>query len=294
MQRPQKPLPTVGSSPIEDVLLVAKFRRDKGFSFETTSLPGHLLQVVISGRVHLEVSGRQYELRRGNLIWFHEDEHQRGQVVDSPWIFYSVNFIAPSLPPPSFETRLLSVDKKVIEQFEGLLSVWSDSAVPQAVREFHVHATLLQLLAKLTTPEQQALHMDPKARLWWELETKLRNDLRRPIDLSVMSQISKRSQATIARSCQHAIGMPPLKRLKQVRLSLARGLVWSSHLSLTEIAERVGYARVHEFSRDFRKRFGVSPSYDRSHSDYDALRREIARGYGRRYGVPRPRKLRRR
>jgi transcriptional regulator GlxA family with amidase domain len=127
--------------------------------------------------------------------------------------------------------------------------------------------------------------MDPKARLWWELESELRRDLQRPITLALMAQLTKRSQATIARSCQHAVGMPPLKRLKQVRLSLARGLIWSSRLTMTEIAERIGYARVHEFSRDFRKQFGIAPSYDRAHSDYDALRREIARGYGRRYGV---------
>ncbi len=288
MRSSRKPLATVGSSPVEDVLLVARFRREKGFTFETTSLPGHMIQITVQGGVHLEVSGRQHDLRPGQVIWFHEDEHQRGAVIDPPWIFYSVNFIAPSLPPPAFESRLRRGGESVIRQFEQLHRVWSDDGVPPAIREFRVHAALLELLTHLTTPAQQAMHMDPRARLWWELETELRKDLRRPITLATMAQIAKRSPATIARSCVHAVGMPPLKRLKRVRLSLARGLVWSSRLSLTEIAERVGYDRVHEFSRDFRKQFGVAPSYDRVHSDYDALRREIARGYGPRYGVPRP------
>src|SRR5690242_1297274 len=104
MKPASKALPTVGSSPIEDILLVAEFRREKGFSFETTSLPGHMVHVIVSGRVHLEVSGRHYDLRRGQGIWFHEDEHQRGAVIEAPWIFYSVNFIAPTLPPPAFES----------------------------------------------------------------------------------------------------------------------------------------------------------------------------------------------
>jgi AraC-like DNA-binding protein len=280
----------VGSPPVQDVLLVARFTRAEGFTFSTTSLPGHLIQVTISGAVHLEVSGQQYDLKRGDAIWFHEDEHQRGRVLQAPWSFYSVNFIAPTLPPPAFDARVWSVKDDVIAQFAALHEAWYDTGVPPAVRELQVHVHLLQLLAKLTTHEQLAGHVDPRARLWWELETELRKDLRRAMNLATMAKIAQASPATVSRSCRYALGISPLKRLKQVRLSLARGLVWSSKLTMTEIAERVGFRRIHEFSRDFRNHFGVSPSYARAHSDYDALRREISRGYGRRYGVARPRK----
>lgn len=281
-------MPPIGISPVERIELVALYRREKGFRFETHNPSGHTLQLTAGGSAYNECSGREYVVKRGTLLWAHDSELVRGHVVHPPWVFYSVNFIAPTFPPPEFEARSCAVGQDILDKFKALHAVWNDVAVPVGLRTLRTHAALLDLLANLTPTPQHQIHVNPKARLWWDLETELRRDLRRPISLALMTQLTGCSQATIARSCQAAVGMPPLKRLKLLRMSMARGLVWSSDLSMTRIAERVGYARVHEFSRDFRKQFGRSPSYDRGHSDYDALRGEIARGYGHRYGVPRP------
>src|SRR6185295_17202863 len=89
--------------PLEKVLFVARMERGPGFSFDQYSLPGHHLNVVKRGRVEIECNGRQYELGRGDLIWYHEVEQVRGRVLTAPWLYYTVNFVAPSLPPPNFE-----------------------------------------------------------------------------------------------------------------------------------------------------------------------------------------------
>src|SRR3954463_7172435 len=98
--------PAVGASPVEGVLLVARVERpEPGFRFEASSLPGHLVHVIARGRVDQECNGRRYELRARTAIWYHEDELVRGTVLE-PWTFYTVNFIAPGLPPPDFSERL--------------------------------------------------------------------------------------------------------------------------------------------------------------------------------------------
>ena len=51
-----------------------------------------------------------------------------------------------------------------------------------------------------------------------------------------------------------------MKRVKQLRLSQARGMLQFSQLSISEIAYDVGYERVQEFSRDYRKHFGCTPT----------------------------------
>jgi len=50
--------------------------------------------------------------------------------------------------------------------------------------------------------------MKPRARLWWKLETELRKDLERQIDMELMIQLAKASPATIARSSRFALGLP--------------------------------------------------------------------------------------
>ena len=52
--------------------------------------------------------------------------------------------------------------------------------------------------------------------------------------------------------------------LRDVRLELAETLLKQSELSMTEIAERVGYKELSAFSRAFKKNYGVAPSEWRS------------------------------
>ncbi len=255
----------VGSSPIQSVLLVRRYRHARrDYQFQATSLPGHLIHLVLSGRVRQQCNGRQYELHPGNVIWYHEDEWVTGAVLHAPWEFYSVNFIAPCLPPPNFESRLFpSADSELRRQFQRLYAVWHEAG---AAREFRVHAALLEILARLGHPSARAVPVDPRAQLWWEIETRARQQLHTPIALPVMQQWTHRSAATIARSCRYAVGLSPLQRLMHVRMSLARGLVCGSQLAMKEIAGRVGYARVHEFSRSYHRHFGIAPTADRRHT----------------------------
>ena len=130
-------------------------------------------------------------------------------------------------------------------------------------RHLQVLAGLTQLLLELLPSELCNDSTDAQADLWWDIETKLREDLSRAIDMRLLQKLSGHSQRSIIRACHMAVGMPPMKRVKKLRLSYARGLILYSQLSLTEIALRVGYGRVQELSRDYRRQFGVTPTEDR-------------------------------
>jgi AraC-like DNA-binding protein len=256
-------LPAVGPPAVQGVRLVGELKFKSGFDFTATSLPGHLVHLVVSGHVRQEQSGRWYDLRAGNAVWYHEDELVRGSVLKGPWRFFTCNFVAPSIAPPPFERRVRRAPAGAKVAFETLLRAWRDTRVDPALREMRVHARLLDLLALLWPGRGQPFVVDPSARLWWDVETQLRNDLSVPSSLDALEAMSGRSRATIARSCLRAVGISPMKRIKQVKMSLARALVRTSELQIKEIASRVGYGRVHEFSRDYRKHFGTSARVER-------------------------------
>lgn len=254
----------VDGSPIQKVFIVAYLKRkERGFTYNEPSWPGHQIQLVERGRLHIESGGRSYEAGPGTVMWFYDNEDVHGRVLDAPWVFYSINFLAPTLPPPSFERRFIVPKKGVIRRFEALYTAWMNTRVPPLIRLFAIQARLLDILQEVTTPGQLAVRVGQETALWWHVETELRKEMSRPIDVQLMSQLVKRSPATITRSCRQAVGISPLKRVKQVRMSMARGFVWMSKLTFTEIADRVGYPRVHEFSRDYHRRFGVTPTQDR-------------------------------
>ena len=72
------------------------------------------------------------------------------------------------------------------------------------------------------------------------------------------------SRSSIVRLCRQATGMSPMKRIQQIRMEEAKGLLLSSSLNITEIAQYLGYIRMHEFSREFTLYFGTSPKQFRN------------------------------
>ncbi len=253
----------ISASPIESVLLVERIEPRLG-RFEATSLPGHLVHVVMSGRVRQECNGRVYDLAPRSAIWYHEDELVRGECFE-PWSFYSVNFIAPSLPPPEFAARLVRPPwTRTIACCRAMHAAWHDHALSAQRRELEVHAALNGLLACLASVSSaEPVRTDERSRLWWWLETEVRKRLDERLDMPALARLTGVSAATIERSCRHAVGLPPMRRLKRLRLSLAKGLLAREDLGIGEIAKLVGYDRVHEFSRDYRKFYGVPPSHGR-------------------------------
>jgi AraC-like DNA-binding protein len=255
----------VEQSPVQRLVWVVHLVRDKkGFTYDKPSMPGHHIQIVSHGRVRMETAGRAYELGRGAAIWFHENELVHGHVLEAPWKFYAIHFLAPSLPPPDFEARCRQFPpRRILGLAETLLRTWLRTSVPPLVRLCCVQSDLLRLLALVLTPSQHAVRVGQDSALWWQVENELRKDLGRAIEVATMSALVKRSPATITRSCRQAVGVSPLQRLKQLRMSMGRCLVWTSRLTFSEIAYRVGYARVHEFSRDYHKCHGLTPTEDR-------------------------------
>lgn len=257
-------LPSIEGPTIQRVVLVDRLLRPEVKTFESYSLPGQTIQLMISGRVRQEVDGRDQDYEPGAAIWYNQNELVRTEMIEAPWDYYTVNFFAPTIIPPPYEHRLKHVGTEVVEVFDRLLRAWRDVSAGPMLRHMRTHSALLDLLGALLPEPGSPYRIDPATELWWNLESRIRADLSRPLDLHVIQKLTGRSLRTIIRSCHCAVNMPPMQRVKQLRLSMARGLVLYSDLTFTEIARRVGYARGQEFSRDYHKEFDITPSKDRA------------------------------
>jgi transcriptional regulator GlxA family with amidase domain len=68
------------------------------------------------------------------------------------------------------------------------------------------------------------------------------------------------SRSHFERLFSHETGSTFRKHLREARLKRAEELLLDWRLSLKEIAGRVGYEHASSFTREFRRRFGISPS----------------------------------
>lgn len=60
-------------------------------------------------------------------------------------------------------------------------------------------------------------------------------------------------------------GSSPVQYLKRLRLLKAQMLLNQRLKNVSQIALEVGYKSVHQFSRDYKRYFGVSPTQEKRH-----------------------------
>ena len=68
------------------------------------------------------------------------------------------------------------------------------------------------------------------------------------------------SRSVLAERFTHYIGQPPMHYLTRWRMALAAGMLRSSSLSITHVAQDVGYETDPAFSRAFRREYGMPPA----------------------------------
>lgn len=88
----------------------------------------------------------------------------------------------------------------------------------------------------------------------------LQVDLRRDWTVSEMAAVLGVSAAQLRRLCARVLGASPRQLLCNLRLQAAAVLLRDPALRVKEIQARVGIADASHFCRDFRDRFGVSPT----------------------------------
>jgi AraC-like DNA-binding protein len=75
-----------------------------------------------------------------------------------------------------------------------------------------------------------------------------------------LARESNASRSVLAERFTHFVGQTPMNYLTRWRMALAANLLRSSSVSLTRVAEEVGYETDATFSRAFRREFGMPPA----------------------------------
>ncbi len=247
------------SSPLEGVTGVWKLSRDPGGYHRARSLPGHLLHLILTGSYRLRTNAREYEISTGHVIYYHETEEVEWLSNAERVVFYSVGFLAPELAPLPLDARVFPSSEAVRS---GFAELYAAGLLPRGTRRaLRLHAALLAIILQVEPWNSIATRESSAGAVGWhEIESLIREQkLFRPT-LAELSELTHRSRASIVRACRAATGTSPMKRVRDIRMAEARGLLRFSHLNISQVADYLGYPRLHEFSREFSRRFGAPPS----------------------------------
>ena len=135
-----------------------------------------------------------------------------------------------------------------------------------------------QLLAPITRQELHARlllgpHADTLQRLLWNETTasrifsatrEIQSDLSRALVVSDLAERIGMSQSAFFEHFKAVTGTSPLQYQKDLRLLHARDALRTSGAKVSDVAFRVGYESSAQFSREYARKFGLSPRQDRA------------------------------
>ncbi|MGY2257708.1 AraC family transcriptional regulator N-terminal domain-containing protein [Pseudomonas sp. SDO55104_S430] len=112
-----------------------------------------------------------------------------------------------------------------------------------------------QRLHEIAIPDSQA-HRVNRAIEW------LNNHYAEPLSIDNLAQLINLSASALHHRFKSVTAMSPLQYQKQLRLQEARRLLLSEKSDVSSIGYKMGYESLSQFSREYSRLFGASPSKD--------------------------------
>ncbi len=92
---------------------------------------------------------------------------------------------------------------------------------------------------------------------------RIHQDYASELDVASLAREANMGVSTFHHAFRDATATSPVQYLKRIRLHKARALLLTDGLNAQDAARRVGYASPSQFSREYRRMFGISPSLER-------------------------------
>lgn len=117
---------------------------------------------------------------------------------------------------------------------------------------------LLYLLLRMTNGEEAAGETAGEAAMRPVL-LYIRDHLHKTITLEDLAEAAHLEKAYFSRKFKAVSGYSPMEYLRRIRLTKAKELLRYSDMTVTQIAEALGFQSLHHFSKVFHQFVGVSP-----------------------------------
>jgi len=250
---------------IEDLDPIRYHEMEPGFLFPGQSLPTAILTYVDQGEIHSVADGTDLLLQRGDLVVY----------APCQWhMQYAETTVAPRFITVSFHCSNSDFSPLVNRKFT--LSQDLTALLQKCLREQErmgelsgdiikscLELLLLLLLQRQAVPVQSlktpyALHSENEIirRAQQYVSAHIREKLSVPL---VARKVDVSPSYLTALFHKH-LEISPGEYIRRVKLQESKYLIREGKLNFTEIAAVLNYSTVHHFSRQFKEKFGITPT----------------------------------
>ena len=219
------------------------------------SRPYYMLHYIISGRGTYYAPDATYELKAGQIFVVLPNEMIAYEAdKKDPWRYCWISFESMLDLSNVFSQYVITVP-----ECAHIFNAFRDCTDIARGTEWYICGKifeLISLLEKHRSPDKNQIDRYVKMAKNYIDVYYIDSDLR----VSNMSEKLNLDRSYFSKIFSKQIGKPPQQYIMELRLDRAADIMVNQGLSPGEAAQHVGYGDIFNFSRMFKRRFGVSPS----------------------------------
>lgn len=152
---------------------------------------------------------------------------------------------------------------EILDPFKRLLLLLNDPGsipvlAPMIIREIHYRILMSGFSSRL---RRMAL-IEKNARRILKSIDWIKVNYKESLRIDALAKMAQMSQPTLYNHYKKILGMSPLQYQKWLRLSEARRLMLNNNIDASTASFQVGYESPSQFSREYKRLFGLSPKKD--------------------------------
>lgn len=225
----------------------------------------HIAVFATGGTAHYKVEGRQYRIKKGDLLFFPKHLHHEG-ISDSldPWSFISVLFDIRFANEGSEQKiqrlrHIMSATNpfELSALFNELYRTWSLKKLGYLIK---CRGILMQILYLYIREDNLSTANVPYYYTIEKLMNMIASDYQTIYTSTQLAQYAGISPSYLRILFKKVTGLTVNQYQNHIKISKARDLLLSGECNVTEASQRTGFSDIFYFSKLFKKMTGLNPS----------------------------------
>ncbi len=240
--------------------------KEKGFTFKGETHDFLELTYVDKGKMYTLIDHRTILLEQGEAVFYNRNQyHSQWSDEDTSVSFITVTFDMDAADPVLFDkshgvdNEMKILLQKIIDEKESN-SLYSEDLILCYLKEFIIKLVRNLRLERAITQQDNDIRTRIDDTIVKKCIDFIEKNIESKITVPEVARSIPISPSYLSLIFRKKTGMTVVDYINNFRLEESKVLIKTSNLNFSQISEKLGYASVHYFSRQFKGKYGISPS----------------------------------
>ena len=264
--RPVGELKVESKLTVEGIYTFFYHEKEQGFLFAGEAHPMMELTYVDQGSLHSVADGQDLLLKQGDVVLYGPNQwHMQYADIGVAPRYVTISFDASGLDLAPLMNRKFTAPQKVVKLLEQMLREqerMDEYSADMIVTQLTM--LLLMLIRQTEAPTEEKLQtanaIHSENEIIRRAQIYVSTHIREKLSVPVVARQVDVSPSYLTALFHKNLQISPGEYIRRIKLQESKQMIRENNLNFTEIAAALQYSTVHHFSRQFKEKFGITPT----------------------------------